>query len=147
MPDKISSARWLEIDIKPHRFLITRIADASHIPSSGFEGKIELGKAGGNHMLFYIFLANADRNSVFILNGKPLPKPRLINRMPGSAASSWFIASPDSLGELNAGGYPVSLAAQAQRIQQLPLFWNADPEPAIAYADLPGWLEESGPPR
>lgn len=149
-------ARWIEVGAASQRFLIVKIADSRNRPEGAFEGaEAYAGPSAGKHAslaLFYILVpaAAAEAEIAHESGGGrlPLPKPRKIHRMPGSALYTHFLADPSRPGSLviQAGGKPetVDLAARSAALAQLPFFWSGSP-PAIAFEEVPGWMEQSGP--
>jgi hypothetical protein len=72
----------------------------------------------------------------------------MINRMPGSALYTHFLADPANPGSLtvtlDGKVETVSLAPTSAALKALHFFWSGDP-PSIAFEEVPGWMEGSGP--
>lgn len=144
----MAEARWTEVAAAAERFLIVKIADGKHRPKDDFDGKEGL----SGKTLFYLLVPHSAAAAEISheSGGKKsaLPKPKMIHRMPGSALYTWFSADPAQPGSLafKVGGKAetVSLAGRTAALQGIPFFWSGEGQ-SIAFEEIPGWMEGSGP--
>lgn len=153
---KMPEARWVEIAAVSERFLIVKVADAGHRPQDAYEGMglyaEALSRKDASQAVYYLLVPNSAKTAEFFQESggrpAPLPKPRMINRMPGSALYTHFLADPARPGsltvKLDGRQETVSLAPFASTLKALRFFWSGDP-PSIAFEEVPGWMEGSGP--
>ncbi len=143
-----ASERWVEISVAGQKYLVVKVADAGHKPDGDFVGSASLGKP--EFTLFYILIPDAASAAEigYVLDGNAsaLAKPTKIFRMPGSALFTAFIADPAKPGSLSfkTGGKETVVALSSSALQALPFFWSGEP-PSVAFEEIPGWMEGSGP--
>jgi hypothetical protein len=142
------SKRWIEISVAAKKYLVVKIADAGHRPDGDFAGAASLGKP--EFTLFYVLIPDAAgaADVGYVSGGSTiaLAKPKKIFRMPGSALFTAFITDPANPGSLafKAGGKETVVALSSQALQALPFFWSGEPA-SVAFEEIPGWMEGSGP--